>query len=67
MSEMTAEPTVERLTFTVREVAERLGVGTRLIERMCQSGELAHLRLGRRILIPAATVEALVTSAQESK
>ena len=66
MSEPTTEPAPERRTFTVREVAEMLGVGKRLIEKMIWSGELEHLRLGRRILIPAEAVEALVASARGS-
>jgi excisionase family DNA binding protein len=53
-----------RRTYTVREVAASLGVGTRHIERLCQAGELRHLRLGRRILIPADALDALLESAE---
>jgi excisionase family DNA binding protein len=53
-----------RLTYSVREVAEALGVGTRHVERMCQGGELRHLRLGRRLLIPAAALDELLKAAE---
>lgn len=57
-------PPLPRRTYTVREVAASLGVGTRHVERMCQSGELRHVRLGRRILIPADALDALLTEAE---
>ena len=53
-----------RRTYTVREVATSLGVGTRHIERSCQNGEIRHLRLGRRILIPADALDELLAAAE---
>jgi excisionase family DNA binding protein len=61
---MPAPPSLPRRTFTVREGATSLGVGTRHVERMCQSGELRHVRLGRRILIPADALDALLAEAE---
>jgi excisionase family DNA binding protein len=60
-----SEPTpLPRRTFTVREVAESLGVSTRHVERLCQGGDLRHLRLGRKLLIPADALDALLEAAE---
>jgi excisionase family DNA binding protein len=61
---MSESAPLPRRTFTVREVATSLGVGTRHVERLCSSGELRHLRLGRRILIPADALDALLEAAE---
>ena len=54
-----------RRTYTVAEVAASLGVSNRHVERACQEGELRCLRLGRRILIPADALDALLAEAGE--
>lgn len=60
-----SEPTpLPRRTFTVREVATSLGVSTRHVERLCQGGDLRHLRLGRKLLIPADALDELLESAE---
>ncbi|MGO4343172.1 helix-turn-helix domain-containing protein [Pedococcus sp. 2YAF34] len=49
-----------RLTFTVVEAAEALGIGRGLAYEMVRQGQLPSLRLGRRIVVPAASLEALL-------
>lgn len=46
----------ERMTLTVAEVAELLGVGRQTVYDACARGELRHVRLGSRIIIPRAVI-----------
>jgi excisionase family DNA binding protein len=55
---------IERRAYTVREVAEMLGVCEKHILRLCQRGELAHVRLGRRIVIHREVLDALLEKAK---
>jgi len=49
---MTTEPKPERLTYSVEEVAEVLGISRAFVYECVNRGEIPHLRIGRRILIP---------------
>lgn len=51
---------VERLTLTIRETAESLGVTTRSVERWIASGVLPSVRIGGRVLVPLAELEQMV-------
>ena len=42
--------------LSVLEAAERMGVHPATIRRMCAAGELAHRRLGRRLLVDASSM-----------
>jgi excisionase family DNA binding protein len=42
----------ERLTFTVAELATALGVGGQTVYDAIARGEIRHVRIGRRIVIP---------------
>ena len=46
--------------FTVREVAGRLRVSTATVYRMCERGELGHVRVSNAIRVPEAAVAALI-------
>jgi excisionase family DNA binding protein len=50
----------ERLTLSVDEAARLLGISSGLVYGLVHRGELAAIRLGRRILVPRHAVEALV-------
>lgn len=52
--------TSERLTFTVREVAQRLGVSSKLVYQQIERGDIKALTFGRRRLIPKAELNRLV-------
>jgi excisionase family DNA binding protein len=53
----------ERLTYSVEEAAQLLGIGRGLAYEMVRDGSLPGLRLGqRRILVPRAALEALLGS-----
>lgn len=49
-----------RKAYSVEEVAEMLGVGRTHAYAMVKSGELPSVRLGRRILVPAAVLDKLL-------
>ncbi|MEO7443050.1 MAG: excisionase family DNA-binding protein [Acidimicrobiales bacterium] len=50
----------DRLTLSVAEAAEALGVSDDLVYELTERGELPCLRVGRRKLIPRRAVEMLV-------
>ncbi len=53
----------ERLTLTVTEAAELLGISSDLAYELIGRGELPALRLGRRIVVPRVALEAIVERA----
>ena len=50
----------ERRTLTVAEAAQALGISRALAYDLVRRGEIASLRLGRRIVIPERVVDALL-------
>jgi excisionase family DNA binding protein len=52
-----------RLTYTVEEVAELLGVSRALAYEAVRRGEVPSLRIGRRILVPRIAIERMVAGA----
>jgi excisionase family DNA binding protein len=50
----------ERLTLTVEEAAELLGVSRGLAYEAARRGDLPVIRLGRRLLVPTARLLELV-------
>lgn len=48
----------DRPTLTVAETAELLGISRWLVQQAVQQGALPSVRLGRRILIPKARLQA---------
>jgi excisionase family DNA binding protein len=49
-----------RLTMTVNEAAQALGISRTLAYEMVRSGELPSLRLGRRVVVPVRTLERML-------
>ncbi len=49
-----------RLSLTVTEAAEMLGVSRTLAYALVARGELPSLRMGRRIVVPRRALEALL-------
>jgi excisionase family DNA binding protein len=56
------EPT-RRLTMSVEEAAEALGISRALAYEAIQRGQLSFVRIGRRVLIPKAALERLLEAA----
>ena len=55
MVERREEP--QRLVLTVPEAARRLGIGRNQAYALARSGRIPAIRLGRRLLVPAAALE----------
>ncbi len=53
-------PPADRLTYSVEEAAELLGISRNSAYEAVRKGELPTVRLGRRILIPRSRLETLL-------
>lgn len=56
----------KRLTLTVEEAAEILGISRAFAYEAVRRGEVPSIRIGRRILVPKAALDRLLTGEQES-
>lgn len=56
---------VNRLTLTVEEAAAALGISRAFAYEAVHRGEIPHVRIGRRILVPKAALEQLVDPSRE--
>jgi excisionase family DNA binding protein len=56
------DPTDGRLAVTVAEAARMLGISRTLAYELVARGELPHVRLGRRIVVPRVALERLVAA-----
>ena len=52
----------EKLTLTVDETAKILGIGRQLAYNRVKTGEIPVIRIGRRLLVPRAALEKLLTN-----
>ena len=57
--------TSERLTYNVKEAAQLLGLSKNSAYQACLKGELPHLKIGKRILIPRVQLERLLLGSRE--
>ena len=55
-----------RLTMTVPEAAQKLGIGHNQAYQAARSGELPTIRIGNRILVPVSALENKLLSAKGS-
>jgi len=55
----------EKLVLTVEQAAEILGISRPTAYQAIQTGEIPHIRIGRRILVPRAALEKLLANAGE--
>ena len=56
----------ERLTLTVIEAAKLLGVSRNSLYEAVRRGEVPHLRIGRRILVPRSRLEEILDGVNEN-
>ena len=56
----------ERLTLTVEEAARELGIGRTSAYTACRTGEIPCLRVGRRLIVPRAALDAKLASAGQA-
>lgn len=52
--------TGERLTYNVREAARLLGLSKNSVYQGVFTGEIPHIKVGRRILIPRLALERML-------
>lgn len=57
----------ERLTLTVKEAAQLLGLSRNSAYQACLTGQIPHLKIGKRILISKRALEAMLESAGKPK
>ncbi len=55
-------PSSNKITITVVEAAERLGVSRNLAYQAVRRGEIPTVRIGNRFLVPIAAFERLLAS-----
>jgi excisionase family DNA binding protein len=58
----TPPPTLTRLAYGIDEAAALMGLSSRHIYRLVWSGELRGIRSGRRVLIPAESIQTYLAS-----
>ncbi len=58
--ELAGEDTTDRVTLTVPEAAQRLGIGRNQGYECARRGEIPTLRLGKRLVVPRAAFEAML-------
>lgn len=58
LASLPASGAVEPFMLSVAEAAEQLGVGTTKVKQLIASGRLASVRIGRRRLVPTASIHA---------
>jgi len=52
-----------KLVMTVEQTASALGISRPTAYEAIQSGEIPHIRIGRRILVPRVALETLLANA----
>jgi excisionase family DNA binding protein len=57
----------ERLTYDVGTAAKLLGISRNSAYLACLTGQIPHLKIGKRILIPRASLAQLIESAGNGK
>ena len=55
--------TADKLTYSVREAARILGLSKNSTYSGIRTGEIPHITVGKRILIPKCSIDALLASA----
>jgi excisionase family DNA binding protein len=59
-------PAEDRLVFTVSEAAALLGISRSFAYEAAKKGEIPTMHIGRRILVPKAALERLLSGEQET-
>jgi excisionase family DNA binding protein len=57
---MKKEQSIDRLSYSVSEAAQAIGVSSRTVHDFIKNGTIAHFRMGTRVLIPADVLLAFI-------
>ena len=60
---MIAEPTVEKRTYSVLEVARIFGIGRASAYSAVRRGDIPSIRIGNRVVCPKAAIDAMIEDA----
>jgi excisionase family DNA binding protein len=63
MHESESETTTRPLVLSVGEAAALLGISRAHAYELVARGELAHIRLGRRVVVPRRAIDELIANA----
>ena len=55
-------PNIERLAYSIKEVAATLGVSSRTIHTIIKDGKLEHFRIGTRVLVESEALRRFINS-----
>ncbi len=58
---------MEKKTYTVPEAAEALGIGRNAAYEAARTGQLPTIRIGKRILVPVAALERMLSVEQRKE
>ena len=58
---MKKNQTIDRLSYSVSEAAQAIGVSSRTVHDFIKNGTIAHFRMGTRVLIPADELRAFIS------
>ena len=58
---------MEKRTYTVPEAAEALGIGRNAAYEAARTGQLPTIRIGKRILVPVAALERMLSVEQRKE
>jgi excisionase family DNA binding protein len=61
LAALPAPGTAEPFMLSIAEAAEQLGVGTTKVKQLIATGRLASVTIGRRRLVPTASIRAFVS------
>lgn len=56
---------MDKEVYTVKEVAEMLGLGRNTVYDNIRTGKIPHVQLGKRILIPKGPVDRFLNTKEE--
>ncbi|WIA57632.1 helix-turn-helix domain-containing protein [Sphingobium sp. WTD-1] len=56
----TSPLTAERLSYSVTDAAHALGISERSIYNLIYGGKLRRMKIGRRVVIPAADLRSIL-------
>ena len=54
----------QKLTYSIEETAKVLGIGRQLCYEKARTGQIPIIRIGRRMVVPRAALERLLTDPQ---
>jgi len=60
---LTPEELDSRTTLTIEEISLTLGIGRNTAYQAVRTGEIPSIRIGRRILVPVAAFEKMLSEA----